>query len=238
MMGASKTKRGTRMVKDEKIPFRSRKMPDYTKGEEIFNMVSHAVGAGFGIVALVLTVVFSALRGDAWSVVGSAIYGGSMVALYTVSSVYHGLHLNMGKRVMQVIDHCTIFLLIAGTYTPVVLSAIRTYSLGWCWTLFGVVWGCAVLGITFTAIDMKRYEKMAMALYLGMGWCIVMAIKPAMASVPVAGLLWILAGGVAYTIGAGLYALGAKHRYMHSVFHIFVVAGSILQFFGIFFYVI
>jgi hemolysin III len=213
-------------------------MPDYTKGEEIFNMVSHAVGAGFGIVALVLTVVFSALRGDVWSVVGSAIYGGSMVALYTVSSVYHGLHLNMGKRVMQVIDHCTIFLLIAGTYTPVVLSAIRTYSLAWCWTLFGVVWGCAVLGIIFTAIDMKRYEKMAMALYLGMGWCIVMAIKPAMASVPVAGLLWILAGGVAYTIGAGLYALGAKHRYMHSVFHIFVVAGSILQFFGIFFYVI
>jgi hemolysin III len=201
-------------------------------------MVSHAVGAGFGIVALVLTVVFSALRGDAWSVVGSAIYGGSMVALYTVSSVYHGLHLNMGKRVMQVIDHCTIFLLIAGTYTPVVLSAIRTYSLAWCWTLFGVVWGCAVLGIIFTAIDMKRYEKMAMALYLGMGWCIVMAIKPAMASVPVAGLLWILAGGVAYTIGAGLYALGVKHRYMPSVFHIFVVAGSILQFFGIFFYVI
>ena len=119
-----------------------------------------------------------------------------------------------------------------------VLSCIRAYSPGWGWTLFGIVWGCAVLGITFTAIDMKRYEKMAMALYLGMGWCIVMAVKPALASVPAAGLLWILAGGVAYTIGAGLYALGVKHRYMHSVFHVFVVAGSILQFFGIFFYVI
>ena len=201
-------------------------------------MVSHIVGGVFGVVALVLTVVFSALRGNVWSVVASAIYGGSMVTLYTVSSVYHGLRVNMGKRVMQVIDHCTIFLLIAGTYTPVVLSAIRTYSLAWCWTLFGVVWGCAVLGIIFTAIDMKRYEKMAMALYLGMGWCIVMAVKPALASVPAAGLLWILAGGVAYTIGAGLYALGVKHRYMHSVFHVFVVAGSILQFFGIFFYVI
>ena len=226
------------MVKYQRIPFRSQKMPDYTLGEEIFNMVSHIVGGAFGVVALVLTVVFSALRGDVWSVVASAIYGGSMVALYTVSSVYHGLRVNMGKRVMQVIDHCTIFLLIGGTYTPVVLSAIRSYSPAWGWTLFGIVWGCAALGITFTAIDMKRYEKLAMALYLGIGWCVVLAIKPAMASVPMEGLLWILAGGVAYTIGAGLYALGAKRRYMHSVFHLFVVAGSILQFFGIFFYVI
>lgn len=226
------------MVKYQRIPFRSQKMPDYTLGEEIFNMVSHIVGGAFGVVALVLTVVFSALRGDVWSVVASAIYGGSMVALYTVSSVYHGLRVNMGKRVMQVIDHCTIFLLIGGTYTPVVLSAIRSYSPAWGWTLFGIVWGCAALGITFTAIDMKRYEKLAMALYLGIGWCVVLAIKPAIASVPMEGLLWILAGGVAYTIGAGLYALGAKRRYMHSVFHLFVVAGSILQFFGIFFYVI
>ena len=226
------------MVKYQRIPFRSQKMPDYTLGEEIFNMVSHIVGGAFGVVALVLTVVFSALRGDVWSVVASAIYGGSMIALYTVSSVYHGLRLNMGKRVMQVIDHCTIFLLIGGTYTPVALSAIRSYSPAWGWTLFGIVWGCAALGITFTAIDMKRYEKLAMALYLGIGWCVVLAIQPAIASVPLEGLLWILAGGVAYTIGAGLYALGARRRYMHSVFHLFVVAGSILQFFGIFFYVI
>lgn len=226
------------MVKYQRIPFRSQKMPDYTLGEEIFNMVSHILGGAFGVVALVLTVVFSALRGDVWSVVASAIYGGSMIALYTVSSVYHGLRLNMGKRVMQVIDHCTIFLLIGGTYTPVALSAIRPYSPAWGWTLFGIVWGCAALGITFTAIDMKRYEKLAMALYLGIGWCVVLAIQPAIASVPLEGLLWILAGGVAYTIGAGLYALGARRRYMHSVFHLFVVAGSILQFFGIFFYVI
>ena len=226
------------MTQAEKIRFRDRKMPDYTKGEEIFNMTSHIVGAGFGVVALVLTVVFSALRGNIWSVVASAVYGGTMILLYTVSSVYHGLHLNMGKRVMQVVDHCTIFLLIAGTYTPVALCAIRQYSLVWCWSLFGVVWGCAALGAVFTAIDMKRYEKLAMALYLGMGWCIIMAAKPAMASVPLAGLGWILAGGVAYTIGAVLYGLGSRRRYMHSVFHLFVVAGSILQFVGIFFYVI
>lgn len=221
-----------------KVKFADRLLPDYTRGEEIFNTVSHVVGAAFGVIALVLTVVFSALRANPWSVVASAVYGGTMILLYTVSSIYHGLRPNMGKRVMQVIDHCTIFLLIAGTYTPVALCAIRRYSAAWCWALFGVVWGCAALGVVFTAIDMKRYERLAMALYLGMGWCIIMAAKPAMASIPMAGLGWILAGGIAYTVGAVLYCLGNKHRYMHSVFHIFVVAGSILQFFGIFFYVI
>ena len=226
------------MTHYQKIKFQDRALPDYTRGEEIFNMLSHALGAGFGIVALVLTVVASALAGNPWSVVASAIYGSTMILLYTVSSVYHGLRPNMGKRVMQVIDHCTIYLLIAGTYTPVALGAIRTYSMTWCWVLFGVVWGCAALGAVFTAIDMKRFEKLAMILYLGMGWCIVMAAKPAMASIPTPGLLWILAGGVAYTVGAVLYGLGKRHRYMHSVFHVFVVAGSILQFFGIFFYVI
>lgn len=221
-----------------KTKFRDRAMPDYTKGEEIFNMVSHIVGGAFGIVALVLTVVFSAIKGDPWAVVSSAIYGSTMIMLYSVSSVYHGLHLNMGKRVMQVIDHCTIFLLIAGTYTPVALCAIREYSTAWGWVLFGIVWGFAALGITFTAIDMKKYSKMAMIFYIGMGWCIVMAAKPAINAIPFAGLMWILVGGIAYTIGAVLYGLGKKHRYMHSVFHIFVVLGSLLQFFGILFYVI
>lgn len=226
------------MVRYERIPFKNRKMPDYTRGEEIFNMVSHIVGAAFGVVALVLTVVFASLSGDPWTVVGCSIYGGSMILLYTISSVYHGLHLNMGKRVLQVLDHCSIFLLIAGTYTPIVLGPIREYSVAWGWTLFGVVWGCATLGIVFTAIDMKRFEKLAMVLYLGMGWCVIMAIKPAILSVGFMGMLWIFIGGVVYSIGAILYGLGIKHRYMHSIFHIFVVAGSILQFFGIFFHVI
>lgn len=217
---------------------KDRSLPDYTRGEEIFNMVSHIVGGALGIVSLVLCSVYSAIYSDAYAVISSVIYSASLILLYSASSIYHGLYPNMGKKVMQVIDHCTIFLLIGGTYTPVVLSAIRPYSPAWGWTLFGIVWGCAALGITFTAIDMKRFEKLAMALYLGIGWCVVLAIKPAIASVPMEGLLWILAGGVAYTIGAGLYAMGAKRRYMHSVFHLFVVAGSILQFFGIFFYVI
>jgi hemolysin III len=183
-------------------------------------------------------VVFASLNQDPWTVVGSSIYGGSMILLYTVSSVYHGLHLNMGKRVMQVLDHCSIYLLIAGTYTPIVLGPIRESSPAWGWSLFGVVWGCAVLGIVFNAIDMKRFEKISMVLYLGMGWCVVMAAKPAILAVGLEGMLWILLGGIVYSIGAILYGLGVKHRYMHSVFHIFVVAGSILQFFGIFFHVI
>ena len=222
----------------DKVKFSERPMPDYTRGEEIFNMVSHIVGGGFGVVALVLCLVFSAVFNNAWAVVSSAIYGSTMIILYTVSSVYHGLHMNMGKRVMQVIDHCTIFLLIAGTYTPVALCPIREYSAAWGWVLFGVVWGCAALGITLTAIDMRKYAKLSMVFYLGMGWCVVMAAKPTLASVPLPGLIWILLGGIAYTVGAVFYGLGKKHRYVHSVFHLFTVLGSILQFFGIFFYIV
>ena len=226
------------MVKYERVRFRDWKMPDYTKGEEIFNMVSHIVGAAFGIVALVLTVVFSALEGNVWSIVGSSIYGVTMILLYTVSSVYHGLNMNMGKRVMQVIDHCSIFLMIAGTYTPVLFGGIRRFSPVWCWGLFAAVWGCAILGIILNAVDMKRFEKFSVGLYLAMGWCIIMALKPALLSIPLMGLFWIFVGGVVYSAGAILYGLGSKYRYMHSAFHIFVVVGSILQFFGIFLYVI
>ena len=222
----------------EKIKFAQRPMPTYTKGEEIFNMVSHIVGGAVGVAVLVLTVVFSAIYNNAWAVVSSAIYGSSMVMLYTVSSIYHGLHMNMGKRVMQVLDHCTIYVLIAGTYTPVALCPIREYSTAWGWVLFGIVWGFAALGIIFTAIDMHKFERLSMVFYLGMGWCVLLAAEPAFASVPLPGLIWILLGGIAYTVGAAAFCVGKRRRYMHSVFHVFVVLGSILQFFGIFFYIV
>jgi len=215
-----------------------RKLPDYTRGEEIFNMVSHIVGGSLGVAALVLTVVFSAIHHDAWAVVGSAIYGSSLIALYTVSSIYHGLHPGTAKKVMQVIDHCTIYFLIGGTYTPVLLTAIRTVSPGWAWTLFGIVWGLAALAAVFTAIDLKKYAVFSMICYIGMGWCIVIAAKTAIAAIPLPGLFFLLSGGIAYTIGAVLYGFGRKHRYMHSVFHLFVILGSVLQFFCILFYVI
>lgn len=224
----------------ERTPLKARALPNYTRGEEIFNMVTHIVGGALGIAVLVLCVIKSALFGDAWSVIGSAVYGASMILLYTVSSVYHGLGFGvpMAKKVMQVVDHCTIYLLIAGTYTPILLTSIRSVSPVTAWVLFGVEWGFAALGATLNAIDLKKYSKFSMLCYIGMGWGIVFATKTALKAIPFMGLLFLLLGGVAYTIGAVIYAVGKKHRYMHSVFHIFVVMGSVLQFFSILFWVI
>ena len=215
-----------------------RHLPDYTRGEEIFNMVSHIVGGGLGVVALVLCVVFSVIHGDPWAVVGSAIYGTSLISLYTISSVYHGLRPGMGKKVMQVLDHCTIYFLIAGTYTPVLFSGIRPTHPVIAWLLFAAVWGSAALGAAFTAIDLKKYAKLSMTCYIGMGWCIVVAWKPTVHALGFGGLLLMLLGGISYTVGAVLYGLDTRRRYMHSIFHLFVVIGSLLQFFSIFFYVI
>ncbi len=217
---------------------RDRLLPSYTRKEELFNMISHIVGGGFGVVALALCVVFSAIKGNPWSVVGSAIYGASLISLYTMSSVYHGLKSEMGKKVMQVLDHCTIYFLIAGTYTPILLSCLIPYSPAWGWTIFGLVWGCAAVGVVFAAIDHKKFAVLSMICYIGMGWCIVIAGKVALEAIPFAGLMWLLAGGIAYTIGAVLYVIGRKKKYMHCVFHIFCIIGSILQFVCIFFYII
>ncbi len=217
---------------------KDRRLPDYTRGEEIFNMVTHIVGGGFGVIALVTCVVMAALKGNVWGVVGSAIYGASLIALYTMSSVYHGLRPNLGKKVMQVLDHCTIYFLIAGTYTPILFCCIRETSPALAWTVFGIEWGCAALGIVFTAIDLKKYNVLSMICYLGMGWCIIFAAKTAMTAIPIQGFWWLLAGGIAYTLGAVLYGIGVKVRYMHSVFHIFVVLGSVLQYVCILFYVL
>ena len=213
-------------------------LPDYTNGEELMNMISHIVGGALGVVALVLCVTFSAIRHNPWGVVGSAIYGASLILLYTSSSVYHGLRPGMGKKVMQVIDHCTIYFLIGGTYTPILLCSIRSISPAWAWVLFGIVWGLAAMATTFTAIDLKKYSVLSMICYIGMGWSVVIAAKTAIEAMTVPGSLWCLVGGILYTVGAVLYGLGKKRRYMHSIFHFFVVAGSIAQFICIFFYVL
>ena len=228
----------TKNARTRRTPLCKRNLPDYTHGEEMFNMISHIVGGAIGVVALVLCVIVSALHHDAWAVVGSAVYGASLITLYTMSSVYHGLRPNMAKKVMQVIDHCTIYFLIAGTYTPIVLTRIRRYSPGWGWGLFGVVWGLAALATVFTAIDLRKYRTFSMLCYIGMGWSIVFAAKPALAALSAPALWYLLAGGISYTVGAILYGLGTRKRYMHSVFHLFVVAGSVLQLIAILFYVI
>lgn len=213
-------------------------LPIYTKGEEIFNMVSHIVGGALGVVALALCVVFAALHRNPWGVVGCSIYGVSLIALYTMSSVYHGLYAGKAKRVMRVLDHCTIYFLIGGTYTPILFCAIRPVSPGWAWTIFGIVWGLAAMATVFTAIDMKKYSKLSMTCYIGMGWSILLAAKTAIEAMSTPALLFLLGGGIAYTVGAVFYGFGKKHKYIHSVFHLFVVLGSLLQFFCIFFYVI
>jgi len=217
-----------------------RLLPDYTKGEEIFNMVSHIVGGALGVVVCTLCVVKSFLNNDAYQIVGSFIYGFSMIILYSVSSIYHGLRPNMGKKVMQVIDHCSIFILISGTYTPIALASLREYSTAMGWTVFGVVWGVSALGITLNAIDLKKYNVFSIICYLTQGWCIILTGKAAVDAIGSKGFFWLLMGGVSYTIGAVLYGIAGKKnvRYMHSVFHIFVVIGSFLQFISILFYVL
>ena len=213
-----------------------RELPDYTKGEEIFNMVSHIAGGAIGVAALVLCVVRAALHANGWGVVGGAIFGASMILLYTMSSVYHGLREGMGKKVLQVIDHCTIYFLIAGTYTPLLLSAMRPIDPAASWTLFAVVWSLTVLAAVLTAIDLKRFRAFSMICYIGIGWAIIVKAPLLIQAIGWPGFWLILAGGVSYTVGAVLYGLGKKHRYMHSVFHLFVVAGSVLHLLAILIY--
>lgn len=223
----------------KRIKLKDRLLPDYTKGEEVFNMVSHIAGGAVGICAVVLCVIMAALHHNVFGVVGSAIYGASMIILYACSSIYHGLSPRlMAKKVFQVIDHCAIFILISGTYTPICLSALREFSPALGWSIFGLVWAAAVLGITLNAIDLKKYHRISAVCYLAMGWCIVLAWKAARFMALRGGLWLLLAGGIAYTIGALFYYLLKNTRYMHSVFHLFVVAGSIFHFFYILLYIV
>ena len=213
-----------------------RQMPDYTKGEEIFNMTSHIVGGAMGVAALLLCVIRAAMKCDGYAVAGAIVYGLSMIVLYTMSSVYHGLRDGMAKRVLQVLDHCTIYLLIAGTYTPILLAAMRPLDPMASWVLFAIVWSLAALAITLTAIDLRRYRVFSMICYIGIGWAIVFKVRLLIEAVTMAGFWLILAGGLSYTVGAILYGAGKKRRYMHSVFHLFVVLGSILHLLAILIY--
>ena len=224
----------------KRIKLVDRILPDYTRGEEIFNMVSHIVGGAFGVIALVACVIKAFMVFDAYSIVSAFIFGFSMVILYTMSSIYHGLKPETAKKVMQVLDHCTIFLLIAGTYTPISLVALRRENTALGWVILGVVWGFSALGITLNAIDLKKYNVFSMICYIGLGWCIVFPIKTAIRAIGTPGFCWLLAGGVVYTLGSVLYGIASKkvHCYMHSVFHIFVVLGSMLQFVCVLFYVL
>lgn len=213
-----------------------RLLPPYSRGEEIMNMVTHIVGGALGIAALTLCVIRAAMNGNTYGVVASAIYGGCMIALYTLSSVYHGLRPGTGKKVLQILDHCTIYFLIAGTYTVVALSALRPAYPVLGWGIFAFQWALTALAVTLTAIDLKKYNVFSMICYIGMGWAVLPFMKETYNALTRPGFILLLAGGIAYTIGAVLYGIGSKKRWIHSVFHIFVVLGSLLQFLCILFY--
>ena len=210
-------------------------IPKYSLGEELVSAISHGIGGLLSIAALVLCVVFSAIHHDPYAVVSSVIYGSTSIILYTMSTLYHSFKVNNAKRVFRIIDHCSIFLLIAGTYTPYALVALPR-NIGW-W-IFGINWGCDAIGITLNDIDMKKYKKFSMILYLIMGWLIVFTFGDLMKAVDIGCIYLSLAAGVLYTIGAIFYGIGKKKKYMHSIFHFFVLAASILFFFAIFLYII
>lgn len=213
-----------------------RRLPDYTRGEEIMNMVTHIVGGAMGIAVLTLCVIRAALNGNVYGIVTSAIYGTTMITMYTISSVYHGLKPNLGKKVMQVIDHCTIYFLIAGTYTVVVLSALRPEYPALGWGIFIFEWAMVALATTLTAIDLKKYSVFSMVCYIGMGWAIIPFWRQVLQVLGTGGFALLLSGGIAYTVGSILYGLGKKCKWMHSVFHIFVILGSLLQFLAVLLY--
>jgi hemolysin III len=213
-----------------------RKLPNYSRGEEIFNMTSHIVGGSIGIAVTVICIIVAVRAHNMIGIVASTVYGATMITLYSISSIYHGLTSPRAKKIFQVLDHCAIYLLIAGTYTPIALSAIRRINPALGWSVFGIQWGLAALAITLTAIDLKKYQVFSMIAYIVMGWSVVFISKQVIMAMSFSGFMLLLSGGLCYTIGAILYGIGKKKKYMHNVFHIFVLLGSVFHFCTIVFF--
>ncbi len=206
----------------------------YTPGEELANSLTHGVGVLLAIGGLALLVTLAALRGDVWHVVACSIYGAAMVVLYSASTLYHAVSKPRAKSALQVFDHAAIFLLIAGTYTPFTLVSLRG---PWGWALFGTVWGLALVGIVIEIAFPGRWPVFSLVLYVAMGWVGVVAVKPLLSALPTGGLVLLLLGGLAYTAGIGFYAW-RRLPYGHAIWHLFVLAGTILHFFAVLFYVV
>ncbi len=220
-----KVKEKSDLDKDKKL---------YTVGEEIANSVTHGIGSALSIAGCVLLIVAAAKTGSAMKVVCASVYGACLIILFTMSTLYHALTPPKAKKVFRIFDHISIFILIAGSYTPISLCSVG----GWIgWTMFGVVWGMAILGIVLNSISIEKFKIFSMVAYIVMGWCVIVAIKPVMMALSSPAMVLLVAGGVAYTIGIAFYAM-TKIRYMHSIWHLFVLAGAILQYFCIQLYVI
>jgi hemolysin III len=210
------------------------RISEYTPREEVANSVTAGIGAALSIAALSILAALAGIKGDPWRVVSFSIFGAALVLLYLAATLYHAFRSPRLKSVFQFIDHISIYILIAGTYTPFMLVSLRG---GWGWSLFGVIWGLAVVGIVFKSFFMGRFIVLSTVIYLAMGWLILIALKPALAAIPARGLLWVAIGGCAYTIGVGWYAW-RKLPYNHAIWHLFMLAGSICHFFAVLFYVL
>jgi hemolysin III len=206
----------------------------YSRAEELANSVTHGFGLAISLVGAVALVVLTALQGDTWQIVSSAVYGTSLVALYAASTLYHSVRPPEAKRVLRVLDHCAIYLLIAGSYTPFALVSLRG---GWGWTLFSVVWGLTVAGIVFKVFFTGRLNVLSTTIYVLMGWLCVVAAKPIVEMVPTGALWWLAAGGVVYTAGTVFYH-NRRVPYSHAIWHLFVIGGSACHYFAISRYVL
>jgi hemolysin III len=206
----------------------------YSAAEEIANSVTHGVGALLAVAGLAVMTAFAVLHGDGRHVTACSVFGATLILQYVTSTLYHSIPLPGAKPVLRALDHSAIFLLIAGTYTPFTLISLRG---PWGWSLFGIIWGLAVAGILLRAVFPRRTNRLATAVYLAMGWAVVVAIKPMLASVPAGGMLLLLIGGLAYTLGAVFY-LWNRLPFNHAVWHLFVLAGSAFHFFAVLLYVI
>jgi hemolysin III len=204
-------------------------LPSYSLSEEIMSAITHGIAAGLAIAGLVVLLVFC--HHDPLTVVTVSIFGSTMVMLYLVSTLYHALGVNRAKKVFQIMDHCTIFLLIAGTYTPLSLLCFRG-AIGW--TMFGIVWGVAILGIVLNAVNLYRFRKFSMICYIGLGWFVIFFIKPLMERMDLTSVIFLIVGGVIYTVGAILYGVGKKVKYIHSLWHFFVIGGTLFHYLAVF----
>lgn len=208
---------------------RSISLPKYTLAEELISAISHGVGAIFSIVALVLMVVKA---NTALEYVTVSIFGTAMIILYVISCVYHSLSPKLtGKKVLRVIDHCTVFLLVYGTYIPIALLGIRG-ALGW--TLFGIVSFTTVLGITLSALNTDKFQTLEVVCHLISGWSVLLAMPQLLQHLGITGVVLLITGGAAYSVGAGIYQIGKRHKYLHSIFHFFCLAGTVLQWLAIY----
>ena len=218
------------MSKNKKL---KNEVPKYTLGEELINSISHGIGAGLSIAGLVLIIIRAH---SAIGIVSSVIYATFMINLYIISCIYHALSSRLnGKKVLRVLDHSNVLLMVAGTYTPICLCTLKGV-LGW--ITFSFVWLITIVAIVLNCINIDKYQKLCLACNLGLGWASLLLIGSLLKSCPWNGLILLIIGGVIYTIGAVLYSLGSRYRYIHSLFHFFILAGSIFHYFFIYFYIV